>query len=78
MFFCFKLPQKRLNIEPARLVSLLKPPSTASDLCPRLAFFPQVVLTSLEILKKIAIDGGASSLQSVELQMSLDEMMEMW
>lgn len=38
----------------------------------------EVVLTSLEILKSMAVGGGASSLQSVELQMSLEEMMEMW
>ncbi|XP_069373543.1 interferon regulatory factor 3 [Paralichthys olivaceus] len=37
----------------------------------------EVVLTSMEMLKKLAIGGGASSLQSVELQMSLEEMMEM-
>lgn len=36
----------------------------------------QVVLTSLEFLKNMAVEGGASSLQSVELQMSLEEMME--
>ena len=36
----------------------------------------QVVFTSLEILKMLAEAGGASSLQSVELQMSLTEMME--
>uniref|UniRef100_A0A3B3ZNS8 IRF tryptophan pentad repeat domain-containing protein n=1 Tax=Periophthalmus magnuspinnatus TaxID=409849 RepID=A0A3B3ZNS8_9GOBI len=37
----------------------------------------EVVLTSMEILKNLAVEGGASSLQSVELQMSLEEMMEM-
>lgn len=37
----------------------------------------QVVLTSMELLKNMAIAGGASSLQSVELQLSLEEMMEM-
>ncbi|XP_039991089.1 interferon regulatory factor 3 isoform X2 [Xiphias gladius] len=37
----------------------------------------EVVLTSMELLKNLAVGGGASSLQSVELQMSLDEMMEM-
>ena len=31
----------------------------------------QVVFTSLEMLKELAIQGGASSLQSVELQLSL-------
>lgn len=31
----------------------------------------------MELLKNIAVGGGASSLQSVELQMSLEEMMEM-
>ncbi|CAL8303841.1 unnamed protein product [Lota lota] len=36
----------------------------------------EVVFTSLEILKGMAEVGGASSLQSVELQMSLTEMME--
>ena len=41
-------------------------------------FLSQVVLTSLEILKDMAVVGGASSLQSVELQMSLEEMMEMY
>ncbi|XP_061563896.1 interferon regulatory factor 3 [Cololabis saira] len=37
----------------------------------------EVVLTSMELLKSIAVGGGASSLQSVELQMSLEEMMEL-
>ncbi|CAG07572.1 unnamed protein product [Tetraodon nigroviridis] len=37
----------------------------------------EVVLTSMELLKNMAVAGGASSLQSVELQMSLEEMMEM-
>ncbi|XP_075890493.1 interferon regulatory factor 3 isoform X2 [Nelusetta ayraudi] len=37
----------------------------------------EVFLTSMELLKNIAVGGGASSLQSVELQMSLEEMMEM-
>ncbi|KAM7381740.1 hypothetical protein PAMA_012535 [Pampus argenteus] len=37
----------------------------------------EVVLTSLELLKNMAVGGGASSLQSVELQMSLEEMMEL-
>ncbi|XP_056432407.1 interferon regulatory factor 3 isoform X2 [Gadus chalcogrammus] len=36
----------------------------------------EVVFTSLEFLRMMAEDGGASSLQSVELQMSLTEMME--
>lgn len=36
----------------------------------------EVVLTSMEALKTMAVDGGASSLKSVELQMSLEEMME--
>lgn len=39
-------------------------------------FSTQVVLTSLEFLKNMAVAGGASSLQSVELQMSLEEMMD--
>ncbi|KAM4524286.1 interferon regulatory factor 3 [Odontesthes bonariensis] len=38
----------------------------------------EVVLTSMELLKTIAVEGGASSLQSVELQMSLEEMMELY
>lgn len=38
----------------------------------------EVVLTSMELLNQIAVVGGASSLQSVELQMSLEEMMEMY
>ncbi|KAK2820310.1 hypothetical protein Q5P01_023269 [Channa striata] len=38
----------------------------------------EVVLTSMELLKNMAVGGGASSLQSVELQMSLEEMMEMY
>lgn len=38
----------------------------------------EVVLTSMEVLKDMAVGGGASSLQSVELQMSLEEMMEMY
>ncbi|CAN9509086.1 unnamed protein product [Ophioblennius macclurei] len=37
----------------------------------------EVVLTSIEFLKNMAVEGGASSLQSVELQVSLDEMMEL-
>ncbi|KAM3591345.1 uncharacterized protein V6R79_000520 [Siganus canaliculatus] len=37
----------------------------------------EVVLTSMELLKNMAVGGGASSLQSVELQISLEEMMEM-
>lgn len=37
----------------------------------------EVVLTSIELLNNMAVEGGASSLQSVELQMSLEEMMEM-
>ncbi|XP_037610635.1 interferon regulatory factor 3 isoform X1 [Sebastes umbrosus] len=38
----------------------------------------EVVLTSMELLKNMAVGGGASSLQSVELQMSLEEMMELY
>ncbi|XP_034049029.1 interferon regulatory factor 3 [Thalassophryne amazonica] len=38
----------------------------------------EVVLTSMELVKSLAVGGGASSLQSVELQMSLEEMMEMY
>uniref|UniRef100_A0A3B3CJA9 Interferon regulatory factor 3 n=1 Tax=Oryzias melastigma TaxID=30732 RepID=A0A3B3CJA9_ORYME len=37
----------------------------------------EVVLTSPEIIKNIAVEGGASSLRSVELQESLGEMMEL-
>ncbi|XP_029311984.1 interferon regulatory factor 3 [Cottoperca gobio] len=37
----------------------------------------EVVLTSMEYLKNMAVVGGASSLQSVELQMSLEEIMDM-
>ncbi|KAL6095114.1 irf3 [Pungitius sinensis] len=37
----------------------------------------EVVLTSMEILKNMAVEGGASSLQSLDLQISLEEMMEM-
>lgn len=37
----------------------------------------EVVLTSMELLKNIAVEGGASSLQSVELQISLEEMMDL-
>nr|XP_043869991.1 interferon regulatory factor 3 [Solea senegalensis]XP_043869992.1 interferon regulatory factor 3 [Solea senegalensis]XP_043869993.1 interferon regulatory factor 3 [Solea senegalensis] len=36
----------------------------------------EVVLTSMELLKTLAVGNGATSLQSVELQMSLEEMME--
>ncbi|XP_013863753.1 interferon regulatory factor 3 [Austrofundulus limnaeus] len=36
----------------------------------------EVTLTAAESLKNIAVEGGASSLQSVELQVSLEEMME--
>ncbi|KAM9837142.1 interferon regulatory factor 3 [Aulostomus maculatus] len=36
----------------------------------------EVVLTSMELLKNMAVGGGASSLKSVELQVSLEEMME--
>ncbi|XP_026171851.1 interferon regulatory factor 3 isoform X1 [Mastacembelus armatus] len=38
----------------------------------------EVVLTSMELLKNMAVEGGASSLQSVELQVSLEEMMELY
>ncbi|XP_021172482.2 interferon regulatory factor 3 isoform X2 [Fundulus heteroclitus] len=38
----------------------------------------EVVLTSLELLKNMAVEFGASSLQSVDLQMSLEEMMELY
>ncbi|XP_059386412.1 interferon regulatory factor 3 [Carassius carassius] len=37
----------------------------------------EVILTSLEQLKMIALANGASSLQSVELQLSLEQMMEL-
>ncbi|KAL1263927.1 hypothetical protein QQF64_004282 [Cirrhinus molitorella] len=37
----------------------------------------EVVLTSLEDLNTIAVSNGASSLQSVELQLSLEQMMEL-
>ncbi|XP_034563398.1 interferon regulatory factor 3 [Notolabrus celidotus] len=37
----------------------------------------EVVLTSMELLKNLAVEGGSSSLRSVELQMSLEEMMEL-
>lgn len=37
----------------------------------------QVVLTSLEALKTMAVARGASSLQSMELQVSLEQMMEL-
>lgn len=37
----------------------------------------EVVLTSLERLKMIALEGGASSLQSDELQLSLEQIMEL-
>ncbi|XP_055032516.1 interferon regulatory factor 3 isoform X3 [Misgurnus anguillicaudatus] len=37
----------------------------------------EVVLTSLEILKTMALECGASSLQSMELQVSLEQMMEL-
>lgn len=36
----------------------------------------EVVLTSMEVLKNMAVEGGSSSLQSVDLQVSLEEMME--
>ena len=36
----------------------------------------QVVFTSLEMLKEWAVEGGASSLQSVELQLSLQESLQ--
>ncbi|XP_029570021.1 interferon regulatory factor 3 isoform X4 [Salmo trutta] len=36
----------------------------------------EVVLTALELLKSIAVEGGASSLQSVELQLSLQESLQ--
>ncbi|KAK5850771.1 hypothetical protein PBY51_001618 [Eleginops maclovinus] len=38
----------------------------------------EVVLTSMECLKNIAVEGGASSLRSDDLQMSLEEMMDMY
>ncbi|XP_059387717.1 interferon regulatory factor 3-like [Carassius carassius] len=37
----------------------------------------EVILTSLEDLKTMAVENGASSLQSVELQLSLEQMMEL-
>ncbi|KAM9816966.1 interferon regulatory factor 3 [Neosynchiropus ocellatus] len=37
----------------------------------------EVVFTSMELLKNLAVEGGASSMKSVELQISLDEMMDM-
>ncbi|KAM8877062.1 interferon regulatory factor 3 [Synchiropus picturatus] len=37
----------------------------------------EVVFTSMELLKNLAVEGGASSLKSVELQISLDEVMDM-
>lgn len=37
----------------------------------------EVILTSLESLKTLAVTRGASSLQSVELQLSLEQMMEL-
>ncbi len=46
------------------------------DLFPSLSFV-QVNLTSLEHLKTMAVQNGASSLQSVELQLSLEQMMEL-
>ncbi|XP_064779629.1 interferon regulatory factor 3 [Oncorhynchus masou masou] len=36
----------------------------------------EVVLTALELLKSMAVEGGASSLQSVELQLSLQESLQ--
>lgn len=36
----------------------------------------QVTLTSMELLKNMAVGGGASSLRSEELQISLEEMMD--
>lgn len=36
----------------------------------------EVVLTSMELMNQIAVQGGASSLQSVELQISLEQKME--
>lgn len=41
-------------------------------------FFSQVVPTSMELLKNAAVECGASSLRSVELQMSLEEMMDLY
>ncbi|CAJ1080973.1 interferon regulatory factor 3 [Xyrichtys novacula] len=38
----------------------------------------EVFLTSMELLKNMAVEGGASSLRSVDLQMSLEEMMELY
>ncbi|XP_065805962.1 interferon regulatory factor 3 isoform X1 [Labrus bergylta] len=38
----------------------------------------EVVLTSIELLKNMAVEGGASSLKSVDLQISLEEMMELY
>uniref|UniRef100_UPI0037E8F236 interferon regulatory factor 3 n=1 Tax=Semicossyphus pulcher TaxID=241346 RepID=UPI0037E8F236 len=38
----------------------------------------EVVLTSMELLKTMAVVGGSSSLQSVELQISIEEMMEQY
>lgn len=38
----------------------------------------EVVLTSMEVLNQIAVEGGASSLQSVDLQISLGDLMELY
>uniref|UniRef100_M4AH44 Interferon regulatory factor 3 n=1 Tax=Xiphophorus maculatus TaxID=8083 RepID=M4AH44_XIPMA len=38
----------------------------------------EVVPTSMELLKNVAVECGASSLRSVELQMSLEEMMDLY
>ncbi|XP_054913981.1 interferon regulatory factor 3 [Poeciliopsis prolifica] len=38
----------------------------------------EVVPTSMELLKNLAVECGASSLRSVELQMSLEEMMDLY
>lgn len=62
---------------PRLVSSSLLQPWSCNCMC-SLLFLSQVVLTSIELLKDMAVEGGASSLQSVDLQMSLEEMMEMY
>lgn len=79
-----KKPAWRVSLLDLSLISLL--PSSSKGVAFALApdsrslfiFSAQVCLTSMELLKNMAVENGASSLKSVELQMSLEEMMEYW
>lgn len=75
----FTLQENSCSIS-ARITEYSRIMSTCFHLHHLAAFFfqSQVTLTLPEMLKNIAVEGGASSLQSVELQVSLEEMMELY